>query len=175
MLMRNNYSEQVPVRQQRGGRQNSERMTTPFRIGDNTNRELYIQVNCSHQVDDNKTYCAVSRAQTPCFGAKGSIKADIHESSVGASAPHRGTISRWRIHECKSGRSQCWCTGSPACASKAANQCRSCHDFASERSQVVTVCVLSSFTPRYVGVLWQVSRLPLMSTLSSRFASRLFR
>ena len=26
-------------------------------MGDN--RELYIQVNCSHQVDDNKTYCAV--------------------------------------------------------------------------------------------------------------------
>ena len=77
--------------------------------------------------------------QTPCYGAKGSIKADIHESSVGASAPHRGTIFRWRIHECKSGRSQCWCTGSPACASKTANLCRSCHDFASERSQVVTV------------------------------------
>ena len=57
MLMRNNYSEQVPVRQRRGGRQNSERMTTHFRMGDN--RELYIQVNCSHQVDDNKTYCAV--------------------------------------------------------------------------------------------------------------------
>ena len=45
--------------------------------------------------------------------------------------------------ECKSGRSQCWCTGSPACASKAVNQCRSCHDFASERSQVVTVCQCS--------------------------------
>ena len=26
-------------------------------MGDN--RELYIRVNCSHQVDDNKTYCAV--------------------------------------------------------------------------------------------------------------------
>ena len=26
-------------------------------MGDN--RELYIQVNCLHQVDDNKTYCAV--------------------------------------------------------------------------------------------------------------------
>ena len=37
------------------------------------------------------------------------------------------------------------------------------------------VSVLSSFTPRYVGVLWQVSRLPLMFTLSSRFVSRLFR
>ena len=47
--MRNNYSEQVPVRQRRGGRH--------FRMGDN--RELYIRVNCSHQVDDKKTYCAV--------------------------------------------------------------------------------------------------------------------
>ena len=82
----------------------------------------------------------LSRAQTPCYGAKGSIKADIHETSVGASAPHLGTIFRWRIHECKSGRSQCWCTGSPACASKATNQCSSCHDLASERSQVLTVC-----------------------------------
>ena len=85
----------------------------------------------------------LSRAQTSCYGAQGRIKADIHESSVGASAPHRGTVFRWRIHECKSGRSQCWCASSSAGASKAANQCSSCHDFASERSQVVTVCQCS--------------------------------
>ena len=60
---------------------------------------------------------------------------------MGASAPHQGTIFRWCIHECKDGRSQC--TGSPACASKAANQC-SCHDLASERSQVLPpVCQCS--------------------------------
>ena len=58
---------------------------------------------------------------------------------MAASAPHRGTVFRWCIHECKGGRSQCRCTGSPACASKAANQCSSCHDLASERSQVLTV------------------------------------
>ena len=81
----------------------------------------------------------LSRAHTPCYGAKGSIEADIHEMSVAASAPHRSTVFRWCIHECKGGRSQCRCTGSPACASKASNQCNSCHDLASERSQVLTV------------------------------------
>ena len=69
---------------------------------------------------------------------------------MGASAPHRGTVFRWRIHECKSGRSQCWCTGSLASASKAANQCRSCHDFASERSQMVTACQCSDMLALYV-------------------------
>ena len=70
---------------------------------------------------------------------------------MAASGPHRGTVFRWCIHECKGGRSQCLCTGSPACASKAANQCSSCHNLASERSQVLTVgyvSVLSSFTPK---------------------------
>ena len=68
---------------------------------------------------------------------------DIHESSMGASAPHRGTVFRWRIHECKGGRSQCRCASSPAGASKAANQYSPCHDFASECSQVVTACQCS--------------------------------
>ena len=85
----------------------------------------------------------LSRAKTPCYDAKGSIEADIDETSVGASALHRGTTFRWCIHECNGGRSQYRCTGSPACTSNAANQCSSCHDLASERSQVVTVCQCS--------------------------------
>ena len=54
MLMRNNYSEQV--RQRRGGRQNSET------ANDNAISAWAVignLVNFSHQVDDNKTYCAV--------------------------------------------------------------------------------------------------------------------
>ena len=80
-----------------------------------------------------------------CNYAKDSIEAAIHETSVGASAPHRGTIFRWCIHECKDGRSQCWCTSSPAGASKAANQCSSWHDLASLSAvmYVLTVCQCS--------------------------------
>ena len=60
-----------------------------------------------------------------------------------ASASHRGPLFRWYLHECKGGRSQCRCTGSPACACKAANQYSSYHDLASERSQVILVCQCS--------------------------------
>ena len=108
--------------------------------------------------------------------AKGSIEADIHETSVAASAPHRGTVFRWCIHECKDACSQCRCTGSPACASMAANQCSSCHDLASERSQVLTVCQCSVKFHSEVGPCSMAGKTPtMMFTFSSRFASRLFR
>ena len=100
---------------------------------------------------------------------------------MAASAPHRGTVFRWCIHECKGGRSQCRCTGSPACASKAANQCSSCHDLASERSQVLTVCQCSV---KFHSELGRCSKAGNRKTPTtdvhmfsncSRFASRLFR
>ena len=92
-------------------------------------------------------------AQTPCYCAKGTIEAHIHETSVCASATHRGTLFPWCINECKDGSSQCWCASSPAGASKAANQCSSCRDLASERSQVFTVCQCSVKRHSKVGVL----------------------
>ena len=57
MLMRNNYSEQV--RQRRGGRQNSETERTPNDDAISAWAIIGNLVNFSHQVDDNKTYCAV--------------------------------------------------------------------------------------------------------------------
>ena len=125
----------------------------------------------------------MSRTQTQCFGAKGSIEADIHKMSVAASAPHRGTVFRWYIHECKGGRSQCWCASSSAGARTAAYQCSSCCELASERSrQVLTVCQCSVKFHSKVCTCSMAgkssttkSRLPLMVTFISGFASRLFR
>ena len=68
--MRNNYSEQVPVRQRR-------RRTAKLRANDNAisrmgdNRELYIRVNCSHQVDDKQDL--LCRDGAGCFNIRALI------------------------------------------------------------------------------------------------------
>ena len=85
----------------------------------------------------------------PVMVRRATIEAHIHETSVCPSATHRGTIFPRCINECKDGRSQCWCASSPAGASKAANQCSSCRDLASDAVRCLRyVSVLSSFTPR---------------------------
>ena len=90
---------------------------------------------------------------------------------VCASALHRDTIFCWCLHECNTGRSQCCCAIPRAGATRRRIN-------AVNRSAVMCsryVSVLSSFTPRLVDVVWQLSRLRLMFTVSSRFSSQLFR
>ena len=117
-----------------------------------------------------------SSAQQPWYCANGSIETDIHETSVGASAPHSCTIFRWCIQECNCGLSQCRFAGSPACASKEANQCGSCHYLASVGNQVITVCQCSVKLHSMVG---RRSLAGMSSTtdvhVQFSFASRLFR
>ena len=84
------------------------------------------------------------RTQTLCYGTKGSIEADIHETSVAASAPHR--VAQYSAGAYTSARVDVINVGVLApqlVPALAANQCSSCHNLASERSQVLTVCQCS--------------------------------